>query len=156
EGLCFSVIFPPVYEGVILSRDLIRWPNSLCHYKASLEALMASDSYEPLFISQQGNPYLPKVVDARFGELRRSMVTMGIPFTHRFHDLRCSYATYRLHSLLVAGLDPAEALDLLMQWMGHNHESTTWKYLRYLKRKEALKEKISILDNIMHQALREA
>ncbi|WP_244075766.1 hypothetical protein, partial [Aeromonas caviae] len=32
EGLCFSVIFPPVYEGVILSRDLIRWPNSLCHY----------------------------------------------------------------------------------------------------------------------------
>lgn len=124
--------------------------------KASLEALMASDSYEPLFISQQGNPYLPKVVDARFGELRRSMVTMGIPFTHRFHDLRCSYATYRLHSLLVAGLDPAEALDLLMQWMGHNHESTTWKYLRYLKRKEALKEKISILDNIMHQALREA
>ncbi len=24
--------FPPVYEGVILSRDLIRWPNSLCHY----------------------------------------------------------------------------------------------------------------------------
>ncbi|KAE9625303.1 site-specific integrase [Aeromonas veronii] len=121
-----------------------------------LEALMVADRYEPLFISQQGNPYLPKVVGARFGEIRRSMVTIGIPFPHRFHDLRCSYATYRLHSLLAAGLAPAEALDLLMQWMGHKNESTIWKYLRYLKRKEALKEKISMLDNIMHQALQEA
>ena len=39
EGLCFSVIFPPVYEGVILSRDLIRWPNSLCHYSGRLPDL---------------------------------------------------------------------------------------------------------------------
>ncbi len=40
--------------------------------------------------------------------------------------------------------------------MGHKNESTTWKYLQYLKRKEALKEKISVLDSIMHQALEEA
>ncbi|MGL5324961.1 MAG: hypothetical protein ACRC91_09605, partial [Aeromonas sp.] len=37
EGLCFSVIFPPINEGVILSRHLIRWPNSLCHYTVSDE-----------------------------------------------------------------------------------------------------------------------
>lgn len=43
-----------------------------------------------------------------------------------------------------------------MGWMGHKNESTTWKYLQYLKRKEALKEKISVLDSIMHQALEEA
>ncbi|MGU5709200.1 hypothetical protein, partial [Aeromonas hydrophila] len=30
--------FPPVYEGVILSRDLIRWPNSLCHYMRNIAA----------------------------------------------------------------------------------------------------------------------
>lgn len=24
---------PPINEGVILSRHLIRWPNSLCHYR---------------------------------------------------------------------------------------------------------------------------
>ncbi len=40
-----------------------------------------------------------------------------------------------------------------MSWMGHKNESTTWKYLRYLKRKEALKVKFGILDSIMHEAL---
>jgi hypothetical protein len=43
-----------------------------------------------------------------------------------------------------------------MGWMGHKNESTTWKYLRYLKRKEVLKEKISMLDNIMHQSIEES
>ena len=77
-------------------------------------------------------------------------------FDHKFHDLRCSYATYRLHSLLEAGIEPANALSLLMGWMGHKNESTTWKYLRYLKRKEVLKEKISMLDNIMHQSIEDS
>lgn len=40
-----------------------------------------------------------------------------------------------------------------MGWMGHNHESTTWKYIRYLKRKEALRDKFSMLDTLMHDAL---
>ncbi|MGU5598990.1 DUF2840 domain-containing protein, partial [Aeromonas caviae] len=36
-------IFPPVYEGVILSRDLIRWPNSLCHYKPGARLLLHTE-----------------------------------------------------------------------------------------------------------------
>ncbi|MGU5762582.1 hypothetical protein [Aeromonas hydrophila] len=85
--------------------------------------------------------------------MRKAMLAKEIPFNHRFHDLRCSYATYRLQSLLDSGIEVTSALDLLMQWMGHNHESTTWKYLRYIKRKDALKEKIFMLDSIMYQAL---
>ncbi|RSM28400.1 integrase [Aeromonas salmonicida] len=121
-----------------------------------LELLVAAQHYEPLFISQTGNPFQSKAMDARFGEIRRKIIADGIPFTHRFHDLRCSYATYRLQSLLDAGLDATNALDLIMQWMGHNHESTTWKYLRYLKRQEAIKDKIFMLDSIMHQAIEDA
>jgi hypothetical protein len=44
-------------------------------------------------------------------------------------------------------------MELLMGWMGHRNESTTWKYLRYLQRKEAFKVKFGILDSIMHEAL---
>jgi hypothetical protein len=40
-----------------------------------------------------------------------------------------------------------------MGWMGHKDESTTWKYLRYLQRKEVFKMKFGILDTIMHEAL---
>nr|MBF4328584.1 site-specific integrase [Vibrio anguillarum] len=60
---------------------------------------------------------------------------------------------YRLGDLLTSGLNSSEALDCLMGWMGHNHESTTWKYIRYLKRKEALRDKFSMLDTLMHDAL---
>lgn len=121
--------------------------------KSKLELLIAAQNHEPLFISQAGNPLHPKVLSTRFGEMRKAMLAKEIPFNHRFHDLRCSYATYRLQSLLDSGIEVTSALDLLMQWMGHNHESTTWKYLRYIKRKDALKEKIFMLDSIMYQAL---
>lgn len=121
--------------------------------KNKLDALIAADRHEPLFISQQGNPVTPNVANTRFGEMRKAIQKTQSTFNHHYHDLRCTYGTYRLRSLLDAGVDPGDALILLMGWMGHENESTTWLYLRYLKRKEALKEKISILDDIMHQAL---
>lgn len=124
--------------------------------KGIADLLDTANHYEPLFISQQGNPYLPSTIGTRFGEIRCAIIKSGTKFEHKFHDLRCSYATYRLHSLLEAGIEPADALSLLMGWMGHKNESTTWKYLRYLKRKEVLKEKISMLDNIMHQSIEDS
>lgn len=124
--------------------------------KGIVDLLDTANHYEPLFISQQGNPYLPSTIGTRFGEIRCAIIKSGTKFEHKFHDLRCSYATYRLHSLLEAGIEPADALSLLMGWMGHKNESTTWKYLRYLKRKEVLKEKISMLDNIMHQSIEDS
>lgn len=136
--------------------------SQLQHYSISerrikrLEKLNPVPKHEPLFITQHGNPFSTASLHARWSEFRRSLRTLNnVPFSHRFHDLRASYGTYRLHSLLEAGLDPVEAMDLLMGWMGHRHEKTTWKYLRYLKRQEALKEKISMLDSIMNQALAE-
>ncbi|EIA1617526.1 site-specific integrase [Vibrio parahaemolyticus] len=121
-----------------------------------LKALISANTFEPMFISQQGNPYQPNTIGARFGEIRRLIKNSGHTFNHRFHDLRSSYATYRLQSLIDGGLEASDTLDLLMQWMGHKDESTIWNYIRYLKRKEVLVEKISMLDNIMHQALLES
>lgn len=142
------------YNNSLLQNNNTRF-TSLNLNKENLELLTSAIQYEPLFISQQGHPYHPQTIGTRFGEIRRSLNRSGVTFNHRFHDLRCSYATYRLYSLLAAGLEPASALSLIMQWMGHKNESTSWKYLRYLKHKEALKEKISMLDSIMHQALQE-
>ncbi|RWU08863.1 site-specific integrase [Pseudidiomarina gelatinasegens] len=141
-------------DSNIQASDLAK--KSKIHNTAHDNKQKSAQVYEPLFISQLGNPITSKGISTRFGELRRKIETSGSNFQHKFHDLRSTYATYRLHSLLTSGLDPATSLDLIMQWMGHNHESTTWKYLQYLKRKEALKDKISMLDNIMHEALMEA
>ncbi|ELH0897218.1 site-specific integrase [Vibrio fluvialis] len=119
----------------------------------TIEILERCDRHEPLFVSQQGNPATGKSIEARWIEFRAEIKQAEPSFTHRFHDLRATYGTYRLSDLLEAGLPVVDCMELLMGWMGHKDESTTWKYLRFLKRKEAFKVKFGILDSIMHDVL---
>ncbi|MGF1713602.1 site-specific integrase [Photobacterium chitinilyticum] len=118
-----------------------------------VETLELCLNHEPLFVSEQGNPVSPKSTEARWSELRKKIKQAHPAFEHRFHDFRSTYGTYRLNDLLEARLPVVESMELLMSWMGHKNESTTWKYLRYLKRKEAFKVKFGILDSIMHEVL---
>ncbi|WP_210441882.1 tyrosine-type recombinase/integrase [Vibrio crassostreae] len=117
------------------------------------ESLQLCKRHEPVFVSQQGNPTSAKSIEARWVELRTKIQATDQTFKYRFHDLRATYGTYRLNDLLESGLLTTECMDLLMSWMGHNNISTTWKYLHFLKRKEAFRVKFGILDNIMHEAL---
>ncbi|PSW23681.1 integrase [Photobacterium swingsii] len=119
----------------------------------TVERLERCNRHEPLFVSQQGNPATGKSIEARWIEFRAEVKQAEPSFTHRFHDLRATYGTYRLSDLLEAKLPIVDCMELLMGWMGHKDESTTWKYLRFLKRKEAFKVKFGILDSIMHDAL---
>ncbi|GIU25612.1 site-specific integrase [Shewanella schlegeliana] len=121
--------------------------------QAQIEVLERCKSHESLFISQQGNPASSKSIESRWGEFRAKIINAGATFSHRFHDLRSTYGTYRLNDLLEAKLPVADSMELLMGWMGHNNESTTWKYLKFLKRKEAFKVKFGLLDSIIHEAL---
>lgn len=121
--------------------------------QATVESLELCMRHEPLFVSEQGNPVSAKSIEARWTEFRTSIKKTCPSFIHRFHDLRSTYGTYRLNDLLEAGLSPVESMELVMAWMGHRNETTTWKYLHYLKRKEAFKVKFGILDSIMHEAL---
>lgn len=119
----------------------------------TIEILKRCDRHEPIFVSQQGNPATGKSIEARWIEFRAEIKQAEPSFTHRFHDLRATYGTYRLSDLLEAKLPVVDCMELLMGWMGHKDESTTWKYLRFLKRKEAFKVKFGILDSIMHDVL---
>lgn len=121
--------------------------------QATIEALELCERHEPLFISEQGNPVSAKSIEARWTELRLLIKQENAAFAHRFHDLRSTYGTYRLSDLLEAKLPTIECMELLMGWMGHKNESTTWKYLRFLQRKEAFKVKFGILDSIMHEVI---
>ncbi|WP_412514007.1 tyrosine-type recombinase/integrase [Shewanella indica] len=118
-----------------------------------VNVLLQSKCHEPLFISQQGNPVSSGTIEARWTELRAKIKEIDSSFEHRFHDLRATYGTYRLYDLLEAKIPAGDCMELLMGWMGHNSENVTWKYLRYLKRKDAFKVKFGILDSIMHEAL---
>lgn len=112
----------------------------------------SSPLFEPLFISQQGNCVRPEVLNARWVAFRNMLRKKDPGFRYRFHDLRSTYATYRLHNLLESGLSEGEALDCLMGWMGHQNESTTFKYIRFLKINHNLKVAFSMLDTVMSRA----
>ena len=127
--------------------------NSLTLKHDVIERLELCQRHEPLFVSEQGNPVTAKSIEARWTELRTSIKDISPSFVHRFHDLRSTYATYRLSDLLEVGLLASECIGLLMGWMGHRNDYTTWKYVHYLQRKEAFKVKFGILDTIMHEAL---
>ncbi|WP_373938011.1 site-specific integrase [Vibrio kanaloae] len=119
----------------------------------AIERFELCERHEPLFVSEQGNPMTAKSIEARWTEFRTSIKKTCPSFAHRFHDLRSTYATYRLSDLLEAKLSASECIGLLMGWMGHRNDYTTWKYVHYLQRKEAFKVKFGILDSIMHEAL---
>ncbi|PML49509.1 integrase [Vibrio tasmaniensis] len=119
----------------------------------AIERFELCERHEPLFVSEQGNPMTAKSIEARWTEFRTSIKKTSPSFAHRFHDLRSTYATYRLSDLLEAKLSASECIGLLMGWMGHRNDYTTWKYVHYLQRKEAFKVKFGILDSIMHEVL---
>lgn len=137
-----------------LNTKLELLPENVPYLKQeAIKRLELCERHEPLFVSEQGNPVTANSIEARWTELRTDIKKAHPELTHRFHDLRSTYGTYRLNDLLEAGLSPMECMELLMGWMGHRNESTTWKYLRYLQRKEAFKVKFGILDSIVHEAV---
>ncbi|MEZ9655612.1 tyrosine-type recombinase/integrase [Vibrio splendidus] len=107
--------------------------------------------YEPIFISQQGNKYSTKSLAARWGDFRKVLQIENPSFNYKFHDLRSTYATYRIGDLLDSGIGEYDAVDTLMGYMGHNQESTMWKYIRYRRRRDAISEKFTMLDKLMNE-----
>jgi integrase len=108
----------------------------------------------PLFISQRYGRYTKKSVMKLWGDIRAIVRKVyGSPFNHDFHDTRVSYCTYRLQSLLDSGVSPADAISLLMGWMGHKNERDTWKYIKFLRTHEVRKEAMTMLDRLMDEAL---
>jgi hypothetical protein len=43
----------------------------------------------------------------------------------------------------------------MMAWMGHNSESTIWKYVDYLEREKSVQNATSFLDQILEEAVYE-
>ncbi|MDR5898835.1 site-specific integrase [Halomonas vilamensis] len=91
----------------------------------------------PLLINQRGKFFSSKTLDARWGEIKNAFSNNKIDFDHKFHNLRSSYAVFRLKELLDSGLNEAEALDYLQAVMGQKHRSTLLAYLKFSKQEKS-------------------
>lgn len=75
--------------------------------------------FEPLLINTRGKAYPSANVQKYFSNLRNKIREhLHITFQHRTHDLRATYGTFRLASMLENGVNPVDAMKLLMGWMG--------------------------------------
>lgn len=84
----------------------------------------------PLLLNQLGKPYSSKSIDARWGELRNAIRSELPNFSHKFHNLRSTYAVERLKELLNSGIKEGKALDYLQSVMGHKSRATLLGYLK--------------------------
>lgn len=94
----------------------------------------------PILLSQNGDMFSAKTIDARWGELRNALSSEQPVFEHKFHNLRSTYAVFRLKELLNNGLREADALDYLQAMMGHKHRTTLLAYLRFCKQDKSANE----------------
>ncbi|ORT51722.1 integrase [Vibrio sp. qd031] len=108
-----------------------------------------------LLVTKNGTPFNTNNVQQSFRRLKKSIeVNHSVQFKHRTHDLRATYCTYRLSSLLEYGLQK-NAVMQMMAWMGHNSESTIWRYVDYLEREKSVQNATSFLDQILEEAIYE-
>lgn len=92
---------------------------------------------QPLLITQRGDFYSPRSLDARWGELRNAVREIAPRFNHKFHNLRSTYAVFRLKELLRKGVREDDALDYLQSVMGHKQRSTLLMYLKLCRQEKS-------------------
>lgn len=128
--------------------------NTYANSKRRTKRLKGSSS-KYLLVTKNGTRFCSNNVHQSFRRLRIAIQTKhGITFNHKSHDLRATYCTYRLSSLLEHGLQKDAVLQM-MAWMGHSNEATIWRYVDYLEREKTVQNATSLLDQILEEAIYE-
>lgn len=135
-----------VYGHLMMPAELL---EELERYATSARRLYrqsrASESHQTLlFLTERGNPYSEATFTKLISDLRKRLVESGLSqFKYfKFHQTRATFGT----QLMMIALDYLEnkvhALSFVCNAMLHKHESTTWKYIRFIE-KTPVKEKLA-------------
>ena len=128
-----SQLMQNIYDYINTSRYVKR--------RKLYEKLNFKDSNNPpLFITQKGEAYSSKTIDARWGELRNAVRKELPKFNHKFHNLRSTYAVERLKELLNSGIKEGSALDYLQSVMGHKSRTSLLGYLKFCEQEMSANE----------------
>ncbi|PRX33322.1 phage integrase family protein [Paraburkholderia sp. BL18I3N2] len=124
-----------------LLNDLKIYATSPTRLKREVKA--DSTSKDVLFLTRSGRPYSVADVGALVRALRTEATAEGMHFMERFkfHDSRATFGT-SLTSILLAHLNPAEALGIVRDALLHKDERTTFDYIRFRERSDA-KEQVA-------------
>ncbi|WFS19908.1 site-specific integrase [Pseudomonas sp. 905_Psudmo1] len=87
-----------------------------------------------LFLTSRGKPYSNSTVGALMTGLRKKADRANLKFVGRFkfHQTRATYGTW-LMKLALGVTAPAAAIEFVKNAMFHKHESTTFRYVKFLE-----------------------
>lgn len=137
----------------ILMHELYKYSISERRQNRKQKALTDKGN-QPLLLNREGQSFSSNSVQEHFGRLKKAINNSSqYPFHHRTHDLRSTYGTYRLASLIDNNVPESDAIALIMGWMGHKSESTTWQYVKFLQKETIRQDSLSMLDKFMGEAL---
>lgn len=106
------------------------------------QAKAEKSNKDHLFLSVRGNPYSENTFTKLFSDLRKKLIAHGYTqFTHfKFHQSRATYGTNLMKVALENLSSQSKAIKFVRDHMLHKHDSTTWKYIKFLEESEVEEE----------------
>ncbi|KTC24335.1 hypothetical protein AO392_17370 [Pseudomonas putida] len=116
----------------ILLEELKRYAYSTARLKR--EARAATPHRSVLFLTSRGRPYSNNTIGTLMTGLRCNARRANLQFMSRFkfHQTRATYGTW-LMKLALSVTTTAAAIEFVKNAMLHKHESTTFKYVKFLE-----------------------
>lgn len=129
-----------VYFPKVLVYELIDYFNSA---EAILRRSRASKEMQKyVFLTSRGNRYTSQTFGTLQHRLKEELIKDGNSEfgRYKFHQLRATFGTMLMRALLkVEGFTKENAVVFVRDAMLHSHESTTWKYIKFIE-KEPIEE----------------
>lgn len=130
----------------------------LCNYASSEKRLrlVSDDKNEEqrLFLSNRGTPFKPDELTKRMSELRALLSQKhNIELDHKYHDLRCTYATEYGSRLLDSGMDYTAAFNELKSRLGHSLDKDTARYMRIIESRKIKRQSAIELEKYTQEVL---
>lgn len=131
------LIFPAV-----LIKELLEYAYSI--RSLGRRELATDDKKSYLFLTSRGNPYSETSFTKEISDMRGFLIKQGHrEFSHfKFHQTRATYGSMLMQFALSAYPSTATAVGFVRNAMLHKHESTTWRYVKFLE-SENIKEKLA-------------
>lgn len=108
-----------------------------------------------LFLSRKGLPFSPNTVDTFFAAYRKGLILQDSTWYYVLHDLRATFATYKLDELWKRLGSLRRAASILQELMRHESFTDTQKYLEFAEHEATWIEHGTKLNTIANKAVKE-
>ena len=130
----------------------------LCNHASSEKRLkLASDKQgegQRLFVSNRGTPFKPDELTKRMSEIRTFLLQEhNITLDHKYHDLRCTYATEYGSRLLDSGMEYTAVFNELKSRLGHSLDKDTARYMRIIESRKSKRQSAIELEKYTQEVL---